>query len=150
MSESLQALRHLAQYVNTQLGQFQQLKSALEMTITVTELLPDRQKQVEECEARLTQVQSRLREATNSHEQIMLNLGQQEKELQVLIQKEQRERVAAKERHEEQKLEWQHALNEKKLMLQDIDQQVKGKREELARLQDRLKATVEAALTGRK
>ena len=142
-------IRHLANYVDTQLVQFQQLKTAIDGIIAVSSTLEDRQKQLAECEAAITQAQTRVHEATASHEHMILDMTTQRRDLRETVQKEQQERTKAKEQFETTKAEWQQKLNDVKAQVQEADATLKSRREELSRLQERLKETVDAALSRR-
>ena len=143
------SIRHLANYVDTQLVQFQQLKTAIDGIIALSDTLTDRQKQLAECEAAITRAQGHLREAKQSFEQFTSTLTQQRRDLHEIVQKEQQERTKAKEQFETTKAEWQQQLNDVKAQVQEADATLKSRRDELSRLQDRLKETVEAALSRR-
>jgi len=143
------SIRHLANYVDTQLVQFQQLKTAIDGIIALSDTLTDRQKQLAECEAAITQAQGRLRDAKDSHEQIVQDMTTQRRDLRETVQKEQQERLKAKEQFETTKADWQQKLNDVKAQVQEADATLKSRREDLSRLQERLKETVDAALSRR-
>lgn len=146
MSERFPSIRHLAGYVESQLTQFQQLKMAVDEVLTSLDLLEDRRRQLADCESKITDTQARWRETKESYDHFVANLTEQRQAVQALLTKEQQQRVQARDDFDAQRREWQEERTEMAAVLQQLEQEITAKREELDRLRESLEATVNAAL----
>jgi predicted nucleic acid-binding Zn-ribbon protein len=146
MSEQFRSLRHLTAYVDQEHARFAQLKDAIAQVSGLIDSLPERKREVEALKQQADEWQQKIAKLEEGHKLLMDQCRNQRAETQGLIQKEQQERMTAREAFKTEQQQWQSTVAKAREELNSVQREIQQKSNELERLQQDLAATVKAVL----
>jgi chromosome segregation ATPase len=146
MSEQFRSLRHLTVYVDQEVSRFLQLQEAIKQVGGLLDSLPERTREVEALKQQAEAWQQKIGTLEDNHKLLMDQCRNQRAETQQLIQKEQQERMAARETFKQEQAQWQGTIGRAREELNEVQRAIQQKKSELDRLEQDLAATVKAVL----
>jgi chromosome segregation ATPase len=146
MSEQFRSLRHLTVYVDQEVSRFLQLQEAIKQVGGLLDSLPERTREVEALKQQAEAWQQKIGTLEDNHKLLMDQCRNQRAETQGLIQKEQQERMAARETFKQEQAQWQGTIGRAREELNEVQRAIQQKKSELDRLEQDLAATVKAVL----
>lgn len=146
MSEQFRSLRHLVSHVDEQVRIYTQLQAAIAQVSGLLDSLPEKQREVEALNTKIAEAQKKISDLTDAHQVTVEQVRKQRQELQALVQKEQQERVTAREAFKAEQQRWALEITEARETVADLTRQIGQKKNDLSTLQQELDSTVKAVL----
>ena len=146
MSESFRSIRHLTAYVDQEVTRFTQLQDAIKTASAILDSLPEKERQVREAVEKLAEIELKIGTAQGTHETLLYSFKKQRQEMADLVQKEQQERVTAREAFKDEQHQWRGQIEGLRKTLHGLEQEIQAKKQEIANLEEGLASTVKAVL----
>lgn len=146
MSEQFKNLRHLTHHVDEQVRIYTQLQEAIRSVGSILDSLPEKKKEVEALEAAAEDLRKRMVDQEAAQQLLIENFRKQRQENQAILQKEQQERVGAREAFRLEQQVWRQETEQARSILADIHREIERKRGEAETLEKELASTVKAVL----
>lgn len=146
MSEQFRSLRHLTTHVDQQVQTYTQLQEAIRSVGSLLDSLPEKKKELEALDARIEEQTRKIADQDAAQQIVVEQFRKQRQENQAQLQKEQQERVTAREAY---RLEVQEHTRELALVrntLAELNREIDRKRGEAETLEKELASTVKAVL----
>jgi chromosome segregation ATPase len=146
MSEQFRSLRHLTVYVDQEVSRFLQLQEAIKQVGGLLDSLPERTREVEALKQQAEAWQQKIVTLEENHKLLMDQCRNQRAETQQLIQKEQQERMAARETFKSEQVQGKVLVARLRDEQNKLERDIEQKKNELERLDQELESAVKSAL----
>lgn len=146
MSESFRSFRHLTAYVEQQYQTFAQLKDAIAQVSGLLDAIPEKERELAALEAKATEWQAKIDTLKEGHALTMEQCRKQRKDMQEVLQKEQQERITAREAYKAEQAQWQLAIGKAREELAELQRTITQRKTEQDTLDAQLASTVKAVL----
>ena len=146
MSDQFRSLRHLTQHVDEQARIYSQLQEAIASVSGLLDRLPEKQRELTELEAKLAEVTQKTAEAAAAQRVLAEQTLKQRRDMQALLQKEQQERVTAREAFRLEAQTHHQELQALRNTLADLQREIDRRRGEADTLEKELASTVSKVL----
>lgn len=146
MSEQFRSLRHLTSHVDDQVRVYTQLQEAIRSVGGILDSLPEKKRELEALQEQATEVRKKTADQEAAQQLLMENFRKQRQENQALLQKEQQERVGAREAFRLEQQTWKQEIEQTRSTLADLQREIDRKRGEAETLEKELASTVKAVL----
>lgn len=146
MSESFRSFRHLTAYVEQQYQTFAQLKDAIGQVSGLLDAIPEKERELAALEAKATEWQAKIDTLKEGHALTMEQCRKQRKDMQEVLQKEQQERITAREAYKAEQAQWQLAIGKAREELAELQRTITQRKTEQDTLDAQLASTVKAVL----
>ena len=146
MSESFRSLRHLTTHVDQQVQTYTQLQEAIRSVGSLLDSLPEKKKGLEALELKIDEAKKKLTDQEEAQKILVEQFRKQRHENQALLQKEQQERVTARDAYRLEVQEHAREIALARNTLADLNREIDRKRGEAETLEKELASTVKAVL----
>lgn len=146
MSEQFRNLRHLTTHVDEQVRIYTQLQEAIRSVGGILDALPEKKKEIEVLDMKADEIRKTCADQDAAQQVIAENFRLQRRENQALLQKEQQERVGAREAFRLEQQTWRQETEQARALLADLQREIERRRGEAATLEKELASTVKAVL----
>lgn len=146
MSEQFRSLRHLTTHVDQQVQTYTQLQEAIRSVGSLLDSLPEKKKELEALELKIEETNKKLTDQDEAQKILVEQFRKQRRDNAEVLQKEQQERVTAREAYRLEVQEHSREIALARNTLADLNREIDRKRGEAETLEKELASTVKAVL----